>query len=316
MSQVKTYWGIDSEGLGAGLGLDESAIHSIQVCSSEGEQTGRAFKTKREFLCWYNRLKSKQRPELFHAFTLAYEYGSLASWELLGASDAKGKFPWQNWLEEPKNLFWIQPGKKKFPVYDTRCLFGTLAKDKQQPSSLKALGDYLSEFYAVDAHKLPTPLGDEFGLRGPTEAEWSEFAKYGIRDAYICALAGRWIHDVVIQGWLKGAVPLTSLFSWGTVAKFYLGVPNVGHVRYRDKNGAAVVGYDSEWLYRIQKEACTAGRSDAFLTGLCGRLHYNDVSSLYPISAVHTQCFLIRDIQEWDGDKTRLLGPITDGKVL
>jgi hypothetical protein len=308
------FWGIDSEGLGAGLDVGTDDLHSIQVCSSAGEKTGRAFKSKQEFLAWYNGLTSAQRPKMFHAFTLTYEFGSLAAWELLGASNARGKFPWQNWLEEPKNLFWIQPVQKKFPVYDVRCLFGTLAKDKQQPSSLRSLGDYLSKFYSVDCQKLSHPLGDDFGLRGPTETEWPEFAKYGIRDAYICALAGKWLHDIVVKGWLKGAVPLESLFSWGTVAKFYLDLPKVGHVRYRDKDGAAVVGYDSEWFYRIQREACTAGRSDAFVTGLCGKLFYNDVSSLYPISAIHTQCFLIRDIQEWQGDKTRLLGPMTAEK--
>jgi hypothetical protein len=311
MLQVPEYWGIDSEGLGASLDVRTDDLHSIQVCSSAGEQTGHAFRSKDEFLAWYNGLTSVQRPRRFYAFTLSYEFGSLAAWELLGASNAKGKFPWQNWLEEPKNLFYIQPGRKKFPVYDTRCLFGTLAKDKQQPSSLRSLGDYLSQFYNVDAHKLPTPLGKEFGLRAPTEAEWPEFAKYGVRDSYICALAGKWINDVVVEGWLNGTVPLESLFSWGTVAKDYLALPKVGHVRYRDKNGTAVVGYDSEWFYRIQNEACTAGRSDAFITGLCGNLFYNDVSSLYPISAIHTQCFLIRNIREWDEDKARLLGPIT-----
>ena len=305
------YWGIDSEGLGAGINLDDTAIHTIQVCGSSGEQSGHAFKTKREFLAWYSELKSVQRPERFYAFSLAYEYGSLAALELLGASNQKGEFPWQDWLEEPKNLFYIQPGQKIFPVFDIRCLFGTLAKDKQQPSSLRALGDYLSEYYKVDAHKLPQPLGDEFGLRGPTEDEWTEFEKYGIRDAYICALAGKWIQDVVIKGWLLDQATPERLFSWGTVAKFYLDLPKVGYVRYRDKKGAAIVGYESEWIYRILNEACTAGRSDAFMTGLCGRLYYNDVSSLYPISAVHTQCYLIRNIQEWQGDKTRLLGPIT-----
>ncbi len=303
-------WGIDSEGLGCGLAT-ESDIHSIQVCSSEGEYTGHAFRTPSEFQEWINGLRGDRRPKILYAFTLPFEYGSLAAWELLNVENSKGRYPWPNWADEPVNLFYIQPGRKRIPVYDVRSLFGQLTHDKKPLSNLNRLGDYLSEYFNEDVRKLSSPLPrEEFGKRAPTSTEWPEFERYGIRDAFICAKAGEWLQRNVISGWLNDAIPIEQIYSWGTVAKYRLGLPKVGYVKYRDRKGGLVVGYENEWYYRILN-SIFAGRSEAFWTGNVGRVYYNDVASLYPVSLIHSQAMLIRDVEEWTGDRTGLLGRLT-----
>lgn len=309
-------WGIDSEALGVGLDLETKDIHSIQVCSSDGENTGHAFRTAKEFCDWKQKLRGNKRPKIFYAFSLPFEYGTLAAWELLNASGEMGEVPWkhswQHWLDEPRNLFYIRPppARKRITVYDTRGLFHQLSSDKEQLTSLEKLGTYLSKVYNVDAHKLPHPLGPDFGKRGPTPEEWPEFAKYGIRDAYITALAGRWLEENVIQKWLDGSVPIRKILSWGTVARVYLELPEIGWVKYREPGGKPVIDFPTEWHFRILKET-TAGRADALMTGNCGQLFYNDVTSLYPVSVIHSQAMLIRNLEDWGGgDKSRLLGPV------
>lgn len=308
------YWGIDSEGLGHGLDLGIDDLHSIQVCSSKGEHTGHVFRNPQEFREWLRARHGEYRPTIFYAFTLPYEYGTLAAWELLKAQNENGKNPWQDWADAPINLFYIQPAKARIPVYDVRCLFGQLVNDKQPLSSLKRLGDYLSGYYNEDIHKYPAPLPEgEFGTRKPTEDEWPAFCRYGIRDAYICAKAGEWLQENVVTGWLKDAVPIEELYSWGTVAEHYLGLPRIGKVLYTNKRTKQlVIEYENKWYYRIL-DAVIAGRSEAFSTGNVGQVYYNDVSSLYPVAAIHSQAMRISDVNVWDEHELypRLLGPIT-----
>jgi hypothetical protein len=82
---------------------------------------------------------------------------------------------------------------------------------------LRAVGDYLSGFYAEDIHKLCPPLGEDFGKRAPTAEEKPYFERYGIRDAFINAKASQWVHENIIEKWLQNTVPVTRLYSWGTV---------------------------------------------------------------------------------------------------
>jgi hypothetical protein len=309
-------WGVDSEGKARGVVDSTADIHSIQVCSSLGEDTGRVFRSEREFRDWTQSLRSDQRPNCFYSFTLPYEYGSLSAWDLLGAVDEKDRWPWQRGLDQPVNLFYIKPGRKRIPVYDVRRLLAPLTIEKEEAANLVALANYLSDYYKEDIHKLLSPLGGspeeggEFGLRAPTEEEWPYFCKYGIRDAYINAKAGQWIVENVVTGWLKSAIPLENLYSWGTVARYYLNLPEVGYVRYRKPDGRLVIGYENAWQFKILK-ALTAGRSEAFWTGNVGQAYYNDVVSLYPVSLVHTQGLLICNVVLWEGDRTQLEGPIT-----
>jgi hypothetical protein len=299
----KKFWGMDTEGKSEGVNLDESAIHSIQVCPNTGEKEGKAFKTKTEFINWLRTVK----PKILYAFTLPFEYGSLAAWELLQIQDEKGRYPWQDWADEPINLFYINPSKyMRVPVFDIRIFFHQLRYGNNYLTTLKALGDYLSDYYKQDIYKLPTPLGKDFGKRLPTEEEWPYFAKYGIRDAYIAAKAAQWIHENIIDKWLGGKVPITKLYSWGTVAKHYFDLPKINKIVRYGKNKFKIT-FPNHWFKDILENS-PAGRNEAFYTGAIPNLAYNDQDSQYPRAMTATQCLLIKNVKVWDGDATSLIG--------
>jgi hypothetical protein len=306
------YWGIDSEASATGLERSTKDVHTVQVCSSRNENTGRVFYSPADFKHWYR--NNHSYPKLFYAFTLAFEFGSLAAWELLNAQDAFGGKSWQDWADEPLNLFHIKIDKTKISVFDVRVFFHQLRHGNNYLTNLEKLGNYLSDYYGVDAKKLPPPLGVDFGKRAPTEAEKPYFEQYGIRDAYICALAAKWIHENVVDGWLKDVrlgkkkkkVAITQLYSWGTVARHYFGLPDINEIQYYGNNKGSIK-FPNQWHSKIF-DASFAGRSEAFVTGNVGQVYYCDVSSLYPVSLIQTQAFLIRDVKEFVGDKLRLLG--------
>jgi hypothetical protein len=164
--------------------------------------------------------------------------------------------------------------------------------------NLKAVGDYLSNYYKEDIHKLEPPLGDDFGKRPPTPEERPYFEKYGIRDAYICAKASQWVHENIIDKWLENKVPITRIYSWGTVAKHYFNLPKITTV------------FPNLCQKKIF-QSTYAGRSEAFHIGNIGYTFYNDVSSLYPTSIIQTQCMLIKDVAQFYGNHNGLHGKIT-----
>jgi len=301
----KEFYGIDSEASASGAERMSEDIHTIQICSSKGEQSGRVFWKAEDFKEWFRHKNS--RPEIFFAFTIAFEYGSLAAWELLRAIDERGHAPWQNWSDKPINLFYIQIDRTRIPVYDVRSLFFQLRYGNTYLTNLRAVADYLSDFYGEDVHKLDEPLGEDFGKRAPAPSERRYFEAYGIRDAYICAKAAQWIHENILEKWLKSAVPITKIYSWGTVAKHFFNLPKINKVvRYGSRY---YVEFPNLWHQRIF-DSTFAGRSEAFATGNVGQVFYNDVSSLYPTSIIQTQCLLIRDVQQWHGKTDALLGKI------
>jgi hypothetical protein len=110
----------------------------------------------------------------------------------------------------------------KIPVIDTRVFFGQILHDKRSSANLKALGEEMSNHYGIDAHKYDSPLEEAFGLRKPTPEELRLLVRYGIRDAYTAALAGRWIEENILSGWLADKnVNIENLVSWGTISKEY-----------------------------------------------------------------------------------------------
>lgn len=299
----RQFWGIDTEASNTGAEHTEYDIHTVQVCSSRGEETGRVFWNADEFKEWLGHKHS--RPKILYAFTLPFEYGTLAAWELLNASDEKGQYPWQQWADAPINLFYIHIGRAKIAVYDTRIFFYQLRYGNNYLTNLRAVGDYLSEYYKKDIRKLKTPLGEDFGKRPPTDGERPYFERYGIRDAYISAMAAKWIHENIIDKWLESEVPIQKLYSWGTVAKYYFALPKINKIiRYGKK---IIIKFPNQWHQQIFNKTF-AGRSEAFHTGNVGEAYYNDVSSLYPTSIIQTQCMLITNVKQWHGDFDDLIG--------
>lgn len=307
---MNRYWGIDAEGKAEGIKLSKSDVHSIQICPSTSEDEGIVFWKPSEFKQWLTqRRKHQNRPDRFYAFTLAFEYGSLSAWELLNIETKTKGQPWQFWADNPINLFYIRLGKMKIPVIDTRRFFYQLRYGNDYLTNLKAVADYLSDYYKEDIHKLEPPLGEDFGKRPPTSQEKPYFAKYGIRDAYISAKAGEWIEKNIVQKWLKGKVPIEKLYSWGTVAREYFDLPTINEIKYYGKR-KIVIKFPNLWHKHIYEQTF-AGRSEAFQTGVLPPQYYNDVSSLYPYSIIRTQCLLIKNVKRWKGNTDPLLGKIT-----
>ena len=304
-ARLPEFFGIDTEASASGTERTQSDIHTIQVCSSQGEHTGKCFWNAQDFKEWYRH--KKPRPKIFYAFTLGFEYGTLAAWELLNASTENGDYPWQNWTEEPINLFYISIDQTRIPVFDVRLFFYQLRIGNNALTNLRAVGDYLSDFYAEDICKLTAPLGEDFGKRPPNPEERPYFEKYGIRDSYICAKAAQWVHSNVMEKWLENRVPIQKIFSWGTVAKHYFDLPKIAQVTHYGKK--TLIEFPNQWHRKIF-ESTFAGRSEAFLTGNIGQTFYNDVSALYPTCIIQTQCIRICDVEEWPEKPDGLYGKI------
>jgi len=308
------YWGIDAEGKSRGLQLNKNDVYSIQISPSTTEEKGIVFWSPEEFKKWLiQRQKNQNRPKRFYAFTLSYEYGSLSAWELLDIGDAKGKQLWQAWADEPVNLFYIRLGKIKIPVIDTRAFFFQLRHGNDYLTNLEAVGDYLSDYYKKDIHKLPSPLGADFGKRPPTTHERACFSRYGIRDAFIAAKAGQWINEIVVQKWLKGKAPIEKLYSWGTVSRCFFDLPKINEMHYYGKKGSTIE-FPNLWHKKIY-EMTFAGRNEAFCTGILPPQYYNDVDSLYPYAMIKTQCLLIKNVKLWKGCRDNLLGKMNWQKL-
>ena len=290
------FYGIDTEASCMGKTHEKGDVHTVQVCSNVGEHTGRVFWNPQDFKEWYF-YNVRPRPRIFYAYTLPFEFGSLAAWELLDFEDGRGRPPWQHWADEPINLFYIKIGRTRVPVFDIRIFFYQLRYGNNYLTSLRALGDFLSDFYGEDVHKLETPLPEhEFGKRPPrTRAEIERFERYGIRDAYICAKAAQWVHENIINKWFNGQLDIRKIYSFGTVARHYFTLPKINKIKRYGKK--VVVEFPNLWHRRIY-ESTYAGRSEAFYTGNVGRAFYNDVSSLYPVSIIKTQCLLIKNVTE------------------
>jgi hypothetical protein len=251
------FWGIDTEASATGTTFTTNDVHTLQVCSSKGEDTGRTFWNPNYFKEWLHH--HKPRPKIFYAFTLTFEYGTLEAWELLNASTAKGEYPWQYWADHPINLFYITIDKTRIPVYDIRIFFYQLRYGNSYLTNLNAVSDYLSDYYQQDIHKLASPLGDDFGKRAPTAEERPYFEQYGIRDAFICAKAAQWVHENIIDTWLEGKTKITHIYSWGTVARHYFDLPEIAEVVRYGRTPHII--FPNRWHEEIYKATYGQGRS-------------------------------------------------------
>ena len=305
----RIFWGVDTEASSMGREHYPQDVHSIQVCSSRGKHTGKVFWKPEQFKKW---LLNHKGIKLFFAFSSVFEYGSLKAWELLKVQDKKGRHPWQDWADKPINIFYINVGGVRRAIFDIRNFFYQLKYGKEYMGSLKILGDYLSEYYGKDIRKFPKPLGEDFGKRPPTEEEKPYFEKYGIRDAYISAMAAKWFYTNIIKGWLKNKVRFEQLYSWGTIARHYFDLPKINKVIYDGKKRKVI--FPNKFHQEIF-EGTYAGRSEAFHTGAVGKQFYNDVAGLYAVAIIWTQCLLIKNVELWHGDPTALLNKPTTSKL-
>lgn len=276
------YYGIDTEFLQSGT-KNQSDVHTIQI--SNGEKTW-VFKSHEELFGWFR----KKAPKLLFTWTTEAEFGSFKAWKFIGAD------PYRNDLDRIKR-FWIErPSRNrknkmvKTLVFDIQPFFKEMTYKGKTLGSLSAIGEFLSDFYKKDLHKLDKPLGDDFGLRKPeTDEEWKYFEEYSAKDALICSWAAKWFIEEILSKYVPN-VNIRKLFSFGTIAKHYFNLPQL-HVR---------IGWQTilrPWYEDIWKKSIFAGRNECFTNGYLGKIYYNDIASLYPIVTVWLHALEIRDIE-------------------
>lgn len=286
MTQVlmRMFWGIDTEFAAAGK-VGKSHVHSIQV--SDGFDRNHFFTEPEQLDQWF--LKQRPIPKVLYTWTTSAEFGSLKAWGYIGTD------PYRDDLERVTRFRILRSPvqgtrKQEVLVLDIQPFFAQMRYEHHPMGSLKLAGEFLSDFYSEDLHKLPKPLGDEFGLRAPeTKEEWEYFRKYSLRDAQICARAARWFKEELVDKYIPG-VDMRKLWSWGTFAKHYFSLPRLN---FRMGRRILVRPY----FDMVHGESTFAGRSEAFYTGYLGDIYYNDASSLYPVTAVWTSALEIIGIK-------------------
>lgn len=274
------FWGVDTEFLASGK-TDQDDVHSIQI--SDGHTRNFFFRYKDQLQQWFRKFK----PKMVFTWTVKPEFGSLKAWDLIGAR------PYDDTLERVQRFYitWYgrYGGKHRCLVYDIQPFFKELRYKNQGLGSLEAIGEFLSDFYGEDLHKLEHPFGDEFGLRAPrTRSEWQAMKTYGIRDAQICARAAEWFQAEILDKYVPN-VKIRRLYSFGTVAKHYFDFPKLN-----PKMGRRVFIKRS---YQHIHENTFAGRNEALWTGYLPEIYYNDISSLYPVVTSWLNALCIFDVE-------------------
>lgn len=306
----QVFWGIDTEYFAAGK-HDPSDVHSIQTYNGK---VGLIFWSPEEFREWLQRTK----PKLMFTWTIAPEFGSLRAWGFLNIEKkaGRGKYSriphpwkktkfWEPFSEKPIAHFYIpyqhkykykgewKTKKKRVMVFDVRVFFHQMRYKGKGMGSLEMAGEFLSDFYGRDLHKLPKPF-EGFGERPPrTKEERERFEEYAVRDAEITYWAGVWFQENIIDKYIPGT-SFKDLYSWGTAAAKYFNYPEVNKGHWQ-KGGAKIFLDPLDDM--IRQEATFAGRSEAFWTGYLGDIYYCDISSLYPVETVVTEAIRIRHVK-------------------
>ena len=134
--------------------------------------------------------------------------------------------------------------------------------------------------------KLKKP--DYLGIRRPTEQEHNYFIEYSARDAIVTSKIVQWL--------LSLGVDPARLATAGTLAAKVFDLPK------RLKRNGRYYELSSPLEQNI-KNACFAGRNEAFVTGLTPYVTYHDVKSLYPCSVIATKALTITGAKECYADE-------------
>lgn len=286
-------WALDSEFPSDAKPTDP--VHSIQLWNAI---TGEHF-----FFCenaeYSDKINGKHGKQALHDFFLKTkskviytwigeaEFGSLKAWELIGIN------PYDKRLETINRfkIEWLgkQKGKHHTLCIDIEPFYKQMAYKHQFLRTLKKTGEFLSDFYKKDLHKLEHPLDKDFGLRTPkTQKEWQQFRKYSMRDAEITAMASYWLQTEILDKYIPHQ-PLNKMWSWGTIAKHYFNFIPIG---FKMGNQTFIPA-----LHELIHKCTYAGRSEAFTTGYIGKTFYSDIASLYPCATSWTNALEITDVE-------------------
>lgn len=285
----KKFWGCDSEYLSFGEKREDDVINigfsdgHKRSCAYRSAEDAKAFLEERHF-------------RLIYVWYLRAEFGTFASWKLLGVEEPTEAVNLKSQAIQRFNL--LRNGGRKTIILDIQPFFKPLKWSDPETGRKLRLGKlentakFLSAYYGDPSLYKPMPLPSvAFGLRKPeNEEEWKWYDERVKQDAKVTARAAEFLETIL----LKRFIPqprLRKYRSWGTITKDYFHFPQM-NVR---------IGREvqvKEFHLKIHELSEFAGRSEAFSTGaLKPPIYYCDLASLYPVSVVTSDCLLIKDVE-------------------
>jgi len=272
----KLYWGCDSEYLSYGRKIEDDVVN---IAFSDGHNSNFAYRNADDA----KRFLENKRLTRLYVWTLKPEFGTFASWKLLGVDEPTEAVDLD---AETIQRFTVVRSSGKTLVLDIQPFFKPLGY-----GSLEKVGKFLSEYYNDSSlHKVEVSKYDWFGVRKPkTEDEWRLMNDRVKQDARITSRAAEFLETELLPRFVDKP-DLKQFYSWGTISRRYFKFPQVNA-----RIGRTVIVKNLHMM--IHDLAEFAGRNEAFSVGAIPSVHYLDVSSLYPVSVVASDCLRIADVE-------------------
>ena len=276
MPRCKKNWGVDSEYLAAGRKIEDDVCN---IGFSDGQNDNRAYRSAEDA----KQFLEHKRLSRLYTWTLRPEFGTFASWKLLGVEDPTRAVNMD--FDSIQRFVIIRSNNRKTVVLDIQPFFKPLGL-----GSIAKVGKFL-----VDQENDPTlfkdmDIPDWFGVRKPeTETEWQWMDNHVRQDARITSRAATFLESVLLPRFLS-KVNLKKYYSWGTISRQYF-----QFLKINPRMGREVICKNLHLLLHNLSE--TAGRNDALSTGALPPIFYMDVASLYPVSVVASDCLRIIDVE-------------------
>ena len=298
MKRSKVYWAFDTEYISCGRKIQDD-VCNFGFANNLGES--HVFHKPFEV---QNFIDVKRFRKLF-VWSLKPEFGSLASWALLGLRFSKNPLFAVNTESPQIQRFKMERSNHKTTwVYDVQPFFKNMRWKNLRLVFLANMAKYLAEIYQDDLLYKPEVSVEWFGKRKPeNKEEWALLDERVSQDALVTAKATEFLESKLIKT-LITEPRLTKYRSWGSVAREYFNFP-ILHVSI----GRDICLPNSHLMIQ---EHCFAGRSDCFSIGALPPVYYEDVASLYPISMVATDSLRIMDVEFMSDRELDAISKLTD----
>jgi len=286
----KLFWGCDSEYLSFGRKIEDDVVN---IGFSDGHNSNFAYRSADEA----KRFLENKRLTRLYVWTLKPEFGTFASWKLLGVQEPTEAVDLD---AESVQRFTVLRSSGKTLVLDIQPFFKPLGY-----GSLEKVGKFLSEYYNDSSlHKVEVPQ-EWFGTRKPrNEDEWKLMDERVKQDARITSRSAEFLETELLPRFVDKP-DLKRFYSWGTIARRYFRFPQVNA-----RIGRTVIVKNLHMM--IHDLAEFAGRNEAFSVGAIPSVHYLDVSSLYPVSVVASDCLRVTDVEPMSQSELDSISKPTD----
>lgn len=296
---AKTFWAFDSEYVAAGLKIEDD-VANFGFANNYGES--KVMHTPQEV---HDFIRDMRFQRLF-VWSLQPEFGSLASWSLLGLREVYDPHTLMPVKFNPLravNLdsghvqrFKLERADRKDPakvhkcmVYDVQGFFKNMRWKGEKMVRLAVMAKYLADLYGDPSLYKPEMPMEWFGKRKPeTSEEWALLDDRVRQDAYVTAKAVEYLESKLLKALIEEP-SVTKYHSWGGVAREVFHFPKLHETIGRD----VCIPYKD---VLIHDQATFAGRSECFSIGQLPPCYYEDVASLYPIAVIATDALRLQKV--------------------